>query len=68
MDSDDERKLREELELLRQRHRELDSTIKRLLETDKTDPVQLQLLKKQKLALKDRITEIENRLLPDIIA
>jgi len=68
MDSDDEARLRGELERLRQRHRELDSTIERLLETDKTDPVQLQLLKKQKLALKDRITEIENRLLPDIIA
>ena len=68
MDQEDERTLRKELERLQQQHRELNTTIERLLGTDKTDPVQLQFLKKQKLALKDRIVEIENRLLPDIIA
>jgi hypothetical protein len=68
MDAEDERALRKELERLRQKHRELAATIDRLAETDRTDPVQLQLLKKQKLALKDRIAEVENRLLPDIIA
>jgi hypothetical protein len=68
MDAEDERALRKELEKLRQKHRELAATIDRLAETDRTDPVQLQLLKKQKLALKDRIAEVENRLLPDIIA
>jgi hypothetical protein len=68
MDADDERQLREELERLRQKHRDLAATIDRLGETARTDPVQLQLLKKQKLALKDRIAEVENRLLPDIIA
>lgn len=68
MDAEDERALRRELEKLRQKHRELAATIDRLAETDRTDPVQLQLLKKQKLALKDRIAEVENRLLPDIIA
>jgi hypothetical protein len=68
MDADDETRLREELERLRQKHRELADTIDRLAATDRIDPVQLQLLKKQKLALKDRIAEVENRLLPDIIA
>ena len=68
MDAEDERALRKELEKLRQKHRELAATIDRLAETDRTDPVQLQLLKKQKLALKDRIAEVENRLLPDITA
>jgi hypothetical protein len=68
VDAEDERALRRELEKLRQKHRELAATIDRLAETDRTDPVQLQLLKKQKLALKDRIAEVENRLLPDIIA
>lgn len=68
MDADEERRLREELQRLRQKHRELGATIDRLAETNRTDPVQLQFLKKQKLALKDRIAEVENRLLPDIIA
>jgi hypothetical protein len=30
--------------------------------------LRLQLLKKQKLAMKDRIARLEDRLLPDIIA
>jgi hypothetical protein len=68
MDIDEERALRDELDKLRRKHRELDAAIDRLSQADKTDPVQLQLLKKQKLALKDRIRDIENRLLPDIIA
>ena len=68
MDEDEERALRDELDELRRKHRELDTAIENLAQADKTDPVQLQLLKKQKLALKDRIRDIENRLLPDIIA
>jgi hypothetical protein len=32
------------------------------------DPIRVQRLKKRKLALKDRITRIEDQLLPDIIA
>lgn len=68
MDKDEEQALRKELEGLRKKHRELDTAIDRLAQTDKTDPVQLQFLKKQKLSLRDRIRDIENRLLPDIIA
>ena len=39
MDQEDERTLRKELERLQQQHRELNTTIERLLGTDKTDPV-----------------------------
>jgi hypothetical protein len=57
--------IRAQLAELRQRHRELDMMIQDL---PATDTLQLQRLKKQKLALKDRITVLEDNLLPDIIA
>jgi hypothetical protein len=68
MDKDDESRIRRELDELRQKHRDLDATINALSDAGRTDPVQLQLLKKRKLALKDRIALLEDRLLPDIIA
>jgi hypothetical protein len=52
---------------LRSEHRDLDTVIARL-EADKGDQLQIQRLKKRKLKLKDEITWLESRLLPDIIA
>lgn len=49
-------------------HRDLDEVIIRLTEDGAYNQVQVQRLKKRKLILKDEITELENRLLPDIIA
>ena len=57
-----------ELEVLRSEHRDLDAAIEALQETQRADQLQLKRLKKQKLALKDRIARIEDRLTPDIIA
>jgi len=57
--------IRAQLAELRQEHRELDSAIGALLATD---TLQLQRLKKRKLALKDRIAALEDNLLPDISA
>lgn len=57
--------IRAQLAELRQEHRELDSAISALLATD---TLQLQRLKKRKLALKDRIAALEDNLLPDISA
>ncbi len=68
VDEYDEAHIRQELDELRRRHRELAATIDDLSSAGRTDPIQLQLLKKRKLALKDRIAQIEDRLLPDIIA
>jgi hypothetical protein len=68
MDKNDEAKVRRELEELRQKHRDLAATIDALSQAGRTDPLRLQLLKKQKLAMKDRIARLEDRLLPDIIA
>jgi len=49
-------------------HRDLDDVIARLLEKAPFDQLQLQRLKKRKLLLKDEISKLESRLLPDIIA
>jgi hypothetical protein len=60
--------IRAKLETLKGEHRELDQAIARLTEGGVFDPVQLQRLKKRKLALKDQIARLESQLLPDIIA
>ncbi len=52
---------------LRSEHRDLDTVIARLDEAG-ADALQLQRLKKRKLKLKDEITWLESRLVPDIIA
>jgi len=49
-------------------HRQLDEKITGLLESQPTGQLDIQRLKKRKLALKDEILKIKNRLLPDIIA
>jgi hypothetical protein len=60
--------LRNELARLRQEHRDLDDSIAALLAQPHPDNLQIQRLKKRKLLLKDRISELEDKLLPDIIA
>jgi hypothetical protein len=60
--------LRVELEVFRTEHRALDDAIKELVDVGTSDQLMLRRLKKQKLWLKDRITVIEDRLTPDIIA
>jgi hypothetical protein len=58
--------LRAKLAELLQEHRDLDTAIQAMLDTH--DMLQLTRLKKKKLQLKDQIANIENQLLPDIIA
>ena len=60
--------MRVKLEELRSEHRDLDDVIQRLAETSPFNQLQIQRLKKRKLALKDQITKLESKLLPDIIA
>ncbi len=57
-----------ELERLREEHRDLDTAIEALLAVGAYDRLQLQRLKKRKLALRDRIAFLEDALTPDIIA
>lgn len=68
MTAEDEQKIRAEVARLRLEHRDLDSAIAALVESGKSGPLQLQRLKKKKLALKDQIATLENSLFPDIIA
>ncbi|CAM3041260.1 hypothetical protein SAMN04488021_10160 [Paracoccus aminovorans] len=59
---------RARLEVLRREHRDLDEAIAALTSQSLTHSLTLQRLKKQKLALKDRIAKLEDELTPDIIA
>ena len=49
-------------------HSDLDAVIGRLGEDLPFDQLKLQRLKKRKLALKDEMTKLRSRILPDIIA
>ena len=68
MDSSENEEMRQQLEELRVAHRDLDDAIDALTDTGRADMIRLQRLKRQKLALRDRIAKVENALLPDIIA
>ncbi|PID35994.1 MAG: hypothetical protein CR993_07465 [Rhodobacterales bacterium] len=60
--------LRVEIEVLRREHRDLDEAIAALQEAARADALTLKRLKKQKLALKDKIARLEDKIFPDIIA
>ena len=64
---DDRDSLLRRLHETRSEHRDLDTVIARLSDS-LTDQLQVQRLKKRKLKLKDEISWLESRLLPDISA
>jgi len=64
----DEVAARAKMAALSQEHRDLDAAIEALAVTGAGDQLALSRLKKRKLQLNDEITEINNSLLPDIIA
>ena len=65
----DERKaIEDELEQLRQEHRDLDAAIDALQLVGVIDQLQVARLKKRKLVLRDRISFLDDQLTPDIIA
>ncbi|ODN68437.1 YdcH family protein [Methylobrevis pamukkalensis] len=68
MNEADEQDVRIELAKLRQEHRDLDAAIEAMLKLGALDTLQVQRLKKRKLALKDKISFLEDQMLPDIIA
>jgi hypothetical protein len=68
MDKLQEVQLRSKLHTLLQQHRDLDVAILSLESSGAADQFQLRRLKKSKLDLKDKIQQIENILIPDIIA
>ena len=60
--------LKIELIYLRETHRDLDHTIEALYFTVSSDSLSLKRLKRNKLALKDKIARLKDKLTPDIIA
>ena len=60
--------LKTKLQALLSEHRDLDDVIARLTGASASDQLQMQRLKKRKLALKDEIARLRALLLPDIIA
>lgn len=63
----DESEILRRLELLKSEHRDLDAAIAALLAMG-GDQLQIARLKKRKLLLKDEIAQLEDELIPDIIA
>ena len=57
-----------QLAVFKREHRDLDDAISALVEKGTADQLTLQRLKKRKLAIKDKISRLEDRLTPDIIA
>ena len=62
------RLLREKLRDLQQEHADLDASIEALSHMPIPDQLMIARLKRRKLALRDEIVKIEDRILPDIIA
>jgi hypothetical protein len=63
-----EEEMRKRLGALKVDHRDLDAAIDALEAAGSSDQLQIARLKKRKLLLKDQIAQIEDFLIPDIIA
>lgn len=68
LSDDEETAIRHEVERLRLEHHDLEAAIDALMAVGSVDQLQIQRLKKRKLALRDKITHLEDQLTPDIIA
>ena len=66
--TDDQQMIISKLRQLESEHRDLDDVIERLADDKPFDQLKLQRLKKRKLILKDEMTLLQSRILPDIIA
>jgi hypothetical protein len=59
--------IRLEVARLKQDHTDCDAAINAMIATG-CDALQVQRMKKKKLALKDKLKELEDRIIPDLIA
>ena len=64
---DDQQMIINKLRQLESEHRDLDDVIERLADDKPFDQLKLQRLKKRKLILKDEMTLLRSRILPEII-
>jgi hypothetical protein len=67
MSDQDQTEIRLEFAKLKQEHADFDAAIEAMIATG-CDPLQIQRMKKKKLAIKDRLVKMEDRMIPDIIA
>lgn len=63
----DQAELRLQFARLKQDHADFDAAIEAMVKTG-CNPLQVQRMKKKKLAIKDRMQEVEDQIIPDIIA
>lgn len=67
MSEQEQAEIRLEFARLKQEHADFDMAINAMLATG-CDPLSVQRMKKKKLAVKDRLKLLEDRIIPDIIA
>ena len=68
MSTEETTKIRATIERLKEEHRDLDAAIDALHRAGDSDQLQMQRLKKRKLALRDQLSALYDSLTPDIIA
>lgn len=68
MNSNDPGEIAHLIAELREEHRDLDEAITRLSEDPSVDQLRVRRMKKRKLKLKDWITCLESKLIPDLDA
>ena len=67
MSEQDQADIRLEYARVKQEHADFDAAINAMIATG-CDPLQIQRMKKKKLALKDRLSQANDSIIPDIIA
>ena len=67
MSDQDHAETRLEYARVKQEHADFDAAINAMMAIG-CDPLQIQRMKKKKLALKDRLAEVNDKIIPDIIA
>ena len=67
MSEQEQAEIRLEFAKVKQEHSDFDAAINAMIAMG-CDALQIQRMKEKKLALKDRLKELEDRIIPDIIA
>ena len=67
MSEQEQAEIRLEFARIKQEHADFDAAINAMIAVG-CDPLQIQRMKKKKLLLKDRLSALEDRIIPDIIA